>query len=152
MEVEAMEITNEKVEETFEESDYKGIKAMPYVIGNETFEKLGTIGTSANLLVYLTTVFNMKSLAAVNLINVFNGTCNFGTLFGAFLSDTYFGRYNVIGFASISSLVTLGEIERFDNDEAVIGDPPLDETVERWIVDHLISFENERFACFEAKA
>ncbi|KAI3685142.1 hypothetical protein L6452_34376 [Arctium lappa] len=105
MEIEVMERKNEKVEETFEEPNYQGIKAMPYVIGNETFEKLGTIGTSANLLVYLITVFNMKSLTAVNLINVFNGTCNFGTLFGAFLSDTYFGRYNVIGFASLSSLV-----------------------------------------------
>lgn len=78
---------------------------MPYVIGNETFEKLGTIGTSTNLLVYLTTIFNMKSITATNLINVFNGTCNFGTLIGAFLSDTYFGRYKVLGFASVSSFL-----------------------------------------------
>lgn len=71
--------------------------------GNETFEKLGTLGTSANLLVYLTTVFNMKSITATNLINIFNGTCNFGTLLGAFFSDTYFGRYKTLGFASVSS-------------------------------------------------
>lgn len=73
--------------------------------GNEAFEKLGTIGTSSNLLVYLTTVFNMKSITATNVINVFNGTCNFGTLFGAFLCDTYFGRYKTLGFASISSFL-----------------------------------------------
>ncbi|XP_059303882.1 protein NRT1/ PTR FAMILY 2.11-like [Lycium ferocissimum] len=86
-----------------EEPKYGGIKAMPFIIGNETFEKLGTIGTSSNLLVYLTTVFNMKSITATNLINVFNGTCNFGTLLGAFLSDTYLGRYKTLGMASISS-------------------------------------------------
>ncbi|KAM3319039.1 protein NRT1/ PTR FAMILY 2.11 [Capsicum chacoense] len=86
-----------------EEPKYGGIKAMPFIIGNETFEKLGTIGTSANLLVYLTTIFNMKSITATNLINVFNGTCNFGTLLGAFLSDTYLGRYKTLGIASISS-------------------------------------------------
>ncbi|XP_009764700.1 protein NRT1/ PTR FAMILY 2.11-like [Nicotiana sylvestris] len=86
-----------------DEPKYGGIKAMPFIIGNETFEKLGTIGTSANLLVYLTTVFNMKSITATNLINVFNGTCNFGTLLGAFLSDTYLGRYKTLGIASISS-------------------------------------------------
>ncbi|XWS60617.1 hypothetical protein CRYUN_Cryun07bG0051000 [Craigia yunnanensis] len=85
--------------------NYRGIKAMPFVIGNETFEKLGTTGTSNNLLVYLTTVFNMKSITATNLVNVFNGTCNFATLIGAFLSYTYFGRYNTLGFASISSLL-----------------------------------------------
>ncbi|KAM7479973.1 hypothetical protein LguiA_028186 [Lonicera macranthoides] len=87
------------------EPNYRGIKAMPFVMGNETFEKLGTIGTSANLLVYLTTVFNMKNITATNLINIFNGTCNFGTLLGAFLSDTYFGRYNTLGFASVSSFL-----------------------------------------------
>ncbi|KAL4364203.1 hypothetical protein GQ457_04G016560 [Hibiscus cannabinus] len=85
------------------EINYRGIKAMPYVIGNETFEKLGTTGTSNNLLVYLTTVFNMQSISATNLVNVFNGTCNLATLIGAFLSDTYFGRYTTLGFASVSS-------------------------------------------------
>ncbi|XP_059644728.1 protein NRT1/ PTR FAMILY 2.11-like [Cornus florida] len=95
---------NEKVATSIEPK-YRGVKAMPFVIGNETFEKLGTLGTSSNLLVYLTTVFNMKSITATNLINIFNGTCNFGTLLGAFLSDTYFGRYKTLGFASISSFL-----------------------------------------------
>ncbi|KAK9995951.1 hypothetical protein SO802_020637 [Lithocarpus litseifolius] len=45
---------------------------MPFVIGNETFEKLGTLGTSTNLLVYFTTVFNLKSISATLLINIFN--------------------------------------------------------------------------------
>ncbi|GAA0158692.1 transporter [Lithospermum erythrorhizon] len=87
------------------EIKYRGVKAMPFVIGNETFEKLGTIGTTSNLLVYLTTVFKMKSITATNFINVFNGTCNFGTLLGAFLSDAYFGRYKTLGFASVSSVI-----------------------------------------------
>lgn len=86
---------------------YRGWKAMPFVIGNETFEKLGTIGTLSNLLVYLTTVFNMKSIAATNLINIFNGTANFSTLLGAFLCDTYFGRYKTLVFATISSVLGL---------------------------------------------
>ncbi|KAI8543474.1 hypothetical protein RHMOL_Rhmol08G0221400 [Rhododendron molle] len=88
-----------------DEPKYRGVKAMPFVIGNETFEKLGTLGTSSNLLVYLTTVFHMNSVTATNFVNVFNGTCNFGTLLGAFLSDTYFGRYKTLAFASISSLL-----------------------------------------------
>ncbi|KAL7192108.1 hypothetical protein ACSBR2_024034 [Camellia fascicularis] len=90
---------------TSDQPKYRGVKAMPFVIGNETFEKLGTIGTSSNLLVYLTTVFNMNPIAATNLINIFNGTCYFGTLLGAFLSDAFFGRYKTLGFASISSFL-----------------------------------------------
>ncbi|WOG99541.1 hypothetical protein DCAR_0518894 [Daucus carota subsp. sativus] len=99
---------NDKATSTKEEPNYRGVRAMPFVIGNEAFEKLGTIGTSSNLLVYLTTVFNMKSITATNIINIFNGTCNFGTLLGAFLCDTYFGRYKTLGFASISSFLNPG--------------------------------------------
>ncbi|PWA34382.1 proton-dependent oligopeptide transporter family [Artemisia annua] len=120
MKVEGMRINGDDTKEV-KELNYRGVKAMPFVVGiylltatnthkrvrrgNEAFEKLGTIGTSTNLLVYLTTVFNMKSITATNIINIFNGTCNFGSLGGAFLSDTYFGRYKVLGTASCSSLL-----------------------------------------------
>ncbi|KAF5730129.1 proton-dependent oligopeptide transport family protein [Tripterygium wilfordii] len=87
--------------------NYRGWKAMPFIIGNETFEKLGAIGTLSNLLIYLTTVFNMKSITAATIINIFNGTTNFGTFIGAFLCDTYFGRYKTLGFATVASFLGL---------------------------------------------
>ncbi|XP_074277248.1 protein NRT1/ PTR FAMILY 2.11 [Silene latifolia] len=89
------------------EVKYMGLKAMPFIIGNETFEKLGTIGTLANLLIYLTSVFNMKTITATIMISVFHGTSNFGSLLGAFLSDSYFGRYKTIGFATAASFLGL---------------------------------------------
>ncbi|KAJ6904296.1 hypothetical protein NC651_021436 [Populus alba x Populus x berolinensis] len=90
---------------------YRGWKVMPFIIGNETFEKLGTIGTLSNLLIYLTTVFNMKSITAATVITVFNGTANLGTLIGAFLCDTYFGRYKTLGFATVASFLGLLAIQ-----------------------------------------
>ncbi|XP_061358856.1 protein NRT1/ PTR FAMILY 2.9-like [Gastrolobium bilobum] len=87
--------------------NYRGWKAMPFIIGNETFEKLGAIGTLANLLVYLTTVFNLKNITATNIVNVFSGSTNFATLLGAFFSDTYFGRYNTLGFCTVTSFLGL---------------------------------------------
>ncbi|KAA0057922.1 protein NRT1/ PTR FAMILY 2.11-like [Cucumis melo var. makuwa] len=86
---------------------YRGWKAMPFVIGNETFEKLGAIGTLANLLIYLTSVFNMKSITAATILNIFNGSTNLVTLVGAFLCDTYFGRYKTLGFAIVASFLGL---------------------------------------------
>ncbi|KAI3885547.1 hypothetical protein MKX03_009245 [Papaver bracteatum] len=102
LKLEEMEVV---VKDEPEKVNYRGIKAMPYIIGNETFEKLGTIGTSSNLTVYLTTVFNMKNVSAATLMNVFTGTTNLTPLVGAFLSDAYFGRYKTLGFASISSFM-----------------------------------------------
>lgn len=105
----SMENGNLKEEKTTSNDEpeikYGGIKAMPFVIGNETFEKLGTVGSSTNLAVYLTTVFNMKSVKATTLLNVFNGTSNLAPLIGAYLSDTYFGRYWTLGFASVFSFL-----------------------------------------------
>ncbi|RLN29356.1 protein NRT1/ PTR FAMILY 2.11-like [Panicum miliaceum] len=87
------------------EENYRGWKAMPYVIGNETCEKLGTIGTTANLLVYLTTVYGMKSASAATLLSLWGGTVNLAPVLGAFLSDSYLGRYATIALASIASFL-----------------------------------------------
>lgn len=75
--------------------------------GNETFEKLGSMGLLGNLLVYLTTVFNMKGIEATTIMSTFQGTTNLATLVGAYLSDTYFGRYKTLAFASIASFLVL---------------------------------------------
>ncbi|KAL3640628.1 hypothetical protein CASFOL_015596 [Castilleja foliolosa] len=87
--------------------NYRGVKAMPFIIGNETFEKLGAIGTLSNLQVYLTTVFNMNRINATTLLNVFSGTTNLATLLGAYLCDTFFGRYKMLAFGSIASFLGL---------------------------------------------
>ncbi|CAI0399238.1 unnamed protein product [Linum tenue] len=80
---------------------------MPFIIGNETFEKLGAIGTLSNLLIYLTTVFNLSNIKAATIISVFNGTANFGTLLGAYICDTFLGRYNTLAAASLASFLGL---------------------------------------------
>ncbi|KAJ0231352.1 Protein NRT1/ PTR FAMILY 2.11 [Hirschfeldia incana] len=98
--VTAVDSVEEEVEQT--KVVYRGWKVMPFIIGNETFEKLGIIGTLSNLLVYLTAVFNMKSITAATIINAFSGTINFGTFVAAFLCDTYFGRYKTLTVAVIA--------------------------------------------------
>ena len=75
--------------------------------GNETFEKLGSMGLLVNLVMYLSSVFNMKNIQATTLMSAFQGTTNLATIVGAFLSDTYFGRYKTIAFASIASFMVL---------------------------------------------
>ncbi|XP_020590103.1 protein NRT1/ PTR FAMILY 2.11-like [Phalaenopsis equestris] len=47
----------------------------------------------------------MKSVAAASLLQIFNGTTNLAPILGAFLSDTYLGRYYTLAFASVSSLL-----------------------------------------------
>ncbi|XP_020095485.1 protein NRT1/ PTR FAMILY 2.9-like [Ananas comosus] len=84
---------------------YRGWKTMPYIIGNETFEKLGSIGTAMNLMVYLTDVFHMTNVDAATTLNVFSGTTNLATVVGAFVSDSYLGRYTTVGLGCVASFV-----------------------------------------------
>ncbi|XP_010477090.1 PREDICTED: protein NRT1/ PTR FAMILY 2.9-like [Camelina sativa] len=97
----------EKIDKNITEGDeskiiYRGWKVMPFIIGNETFEKLGIVGSSSNLVVYLTTVFNMENITAAKVVNIYGGTSNFGTIIAAFICDSYFGRYKTLSFAMIA--------------------------------------------------
>lgn len=73
--------------------------------GNETLERLGTIGLLANFMVYLTKVFHLEQVDASNVINIWSGFTNLTPLVGAFISDTYVGRFKTIAFASFATLL-----------------------------------------------
>ncbi|XP_020594315.1 putative protein NRT1/ PTR FAMILY 2.14, partial [Phalaenopsis equestris] len=83
----------------------QGWKCMPYILGNETFEKLASSGLTINLAVYLVTVFHMEEVKATNVVNIFFGTSNFAPVVGAFISDAYLGRFYTLGLTSIISFL-----------------------------------------------
>ncbi|KAH9609185.1 hypothetical protein KSS87_002411 [Heliosperma pusillum] len=82
-----------------------GWKSMPYIIGNETFERLAAFGLLANFMVYLRREYHMDQVGATNFINIYSGVANFAPLIGAFISDAYFGRFWVIAFGSVASFL-----------------------------------------------
>ncbi|XP_057844679.2 protein NRT1/ PTR FAMILY 2.13 [Cryptomeria japonica] len=96
---------NKKEEEEKGVKQPGGWKSMPYIIGNEACEKLATIGLLSNIVVYLTSKFNMPNVEASFVINVWSGTTNMSPLLGAFLSDSYIGRYWTIALGCIASLI-----------------------------------------------
>ncbi|KAL3631111.1 hypothetical protein CASFOL_024095 [Castilleja foliolosa] len=80
-----------------------GWKSMPFILGNETFERLAAIGLGANFMVFLLNVFNMDQVLASNVLNVWSGISNFSPLIGAFISDAYLGRFKTIAYATFVS-------------------------------------------------
>ena len=82
-----------------------GVTIFIFWAGNETFERLASIGLMANFMVYLTTKLHMDQVSASNVMNIWNGFTNFAPLFGAFVSDAYAGRFWTIAFASFASLL-----------------------------------------------
>ncbi|KZV58786.1 nitrate transporter 1.7-like [Dorcoceras hygrometricum] len=84
-----------------------GWKAMPFILGNETFERLASIGLFANFMVFLLTQLHMEQVLASNVLNIWWGITNFAPLVGAFVSDAYTGRFTTIAFASFATLTGL---------------------------------------------
>ncbi|KAL9311249.1 putative protein NRT1/ PTR FAMILY 2.14 [Arabidopsis thaliana] len=82
-----------------------GWKAMPYIIGNETLERLATFGLMANFMVYMVREYHMDQVQAVTLINTWSALTNFAPIIGAFISDSYTGKFNTIVFGSIAELL-----------------------------------------------
>ncbi|XP_028085692.1 protein NRT1/ PTR FAMILY 2.13 [Camellia sinensis] len=82
-----------------------GWKSMPFVLGNETFERLGSIGLLANFMIYLLNQFHLEQASAANILSIWMGITNFAPLIGAFVSDAYIGRFWTIGFSSFASLL-----------------------------------------------
>lgn len=64
----------------------------------------------ANMTVYLTTKYNLSGIFMVNVVNIWNGSSNVASLAGAFVSDTYLGRFRTLLFGCFSSLLV-----RFDS-------------------------------------
>jgi peptide/histidine transporter 3/4 len=61
-----------------------------------------------NLVTYLTTVLHESNAGAARSVSAWVGTCFFTPLIGAFLADTYWGRYStIIVFLSVYAVVSV---------------------------------------------
>ncbi|KAF7848597.1 hypothetical protein BT93_L1813 [Corymbia citriodora subsp. variegata] len=76
--------------------------------GNESFEKLASMSLVSNITVYLRTEYNMGGILLVNVVNIWSGSSNITSLAGAFISDTYLGRFRTLLFGSLASLLGMG--------------------------------------------
>ena len=68
----------------------------PFILGNEFCERLAFYGLSTNLVMYLTRVMGENSGFAAVQVNLFEGTCYLSPLLGAWLADSFWGRYKTI--------------------------------------------------------
>ncbi|XP_050259957.1 protein NRT1/ PTR FAMILY 1.2-like [Quercus robur] len=72
---------------------------------NETFEKVASFGLQANMKLYLILEYNMDSATGAIELFQWSAISNLITIIGAFLSDSYLGRFRVIAYGTISSLL-----------------------------------------------
>ncbi|KAJ0810987.1 putative proton-dependent oligopeptide transporter family, MFS transporter superfamily [Helianthus annuus] len=82
-----------------------GLRTMPFIIVNEAFEKVASDGLLANMIFYLMQVYHMEAVTGTSVLYIWSACSTGLSVLGAFVSDSYLGRFRVIAFGSISSLV-----------------------------------------------
>uniref|UniRef100_A0A0E0B9M2 Major facilitator superfamily (MFS) profile domain-containing protein n=1 Tax=Oryza glumipatula TaxID=40148 RepID=A0A0E0B9M2_9ORYZ len=68
-------------------------RACFFILGVEFTECICFYGVSKNLVTYLTSVLHESNVDAAQNVSIWIGSCFFTPLIGAFLADTYWGRY-----------------------------------------------------------
>ncbi|KAE9591140.1 hypothetical protein Lal_00039872 [Lupinus albus] len=76
-------------------------RACPFILGNECSERLAYYGMSTNLVLYFKNRLNQHSATASKNVSDWSGTCYITPLIGAFVADSYLGRFWTIALFSI---------------------------------------------------
>ncbi|KAM3246043.1 protein NRT1/ PTR FAMILY 1.2 [Capsicum annuum] len=82
-----------------------GLITMPFIIANEALEKVGSYGVLPNMTFYLMRDYRLGVTSAQNLLFFWSAATNFLPLVGAFVADSYLGRFLAIGLGSIFSFL-----------------------------------------------
>ncbi|MBA0794169.1 hypothetical protein Gohar_018520 [Gossypium harknessii] len=73
--------------------------------GNESLEKVAGYAVVPNMILYLIKDYHMSVAKGTNILFYWQAATNFTPILAAFVADSYLGRFLIIGFASICSLL-----------------------------------------------
>lgn len=72
---------------------------------NESFEKVASYGLLPNMIFYLMDGYHFEAANGASMLSIWSSISNFLAIVGAFLADSYMGRFWVILLGSFSSLL-----------------------------------------------
>ncbi|KAJ0791425.1 putative proton-dependent oligopeptide transporter family, MFS transporter superfamily [Helianthus annuus] len=84
-----------------------GWKSAIFIIFVEFGERFAYYGVSGNLITYLMVVLKQPLATAAKNVNLWHGVSAIFPILGAFLADSFFGRFKTIVFSSLTYLLVI---------------------------------------------
>ncbi|XP_023905802.1 protein NRT1/ PTR FAMILY 2.7 [Quercus suber] len=101
----ALTTPNEEAEQASNESKQGGWITFPFITGTLFGLSLVAGGWASNLIVYLITEYNVKSITATKIFNVVQGSNCLFPVAGAIIADSFLGSFPVVAFFAFVSLL-----------------------------------------------
>ncbi|XP_015938395.1 protein NRT1/ PTR FAMILY 1.2 [Arachis duranensis] len=84
-----------------------GLVTMPFIIANEALASVATIGLLPNMVLYLMGSYKLHLDKATQILLLSQATSHFTPVVGAFIADSYLGRFLAVGLGSIITFLGL---------------------------------------------
>lgn len=82
-------------------------RSASYIMGVEVAERVAYYGISSNLINYLTGPLEQSTVRAARNVNIWSGTSMLVTVLGAFIADSFLGRYRTIVICTLVYIMGL---------------------------------------------
>ncbi|XP_058766016.1 protein NRT1/ PTR FAMILY 1.1-like isoform X1 [Vicia villosa] len=82
-----------------------GLITMPFIIANEALARMASFGILPNMILYLMGTYKLPLGKATQILILSSAATNFMPVVGAFVADSYLGRFLVVGLGSTFSFL-----------------------------------------------
>ncbi|XP_027079775.1 protein NRT1/ PTR FAMILY 1.2-like [Coffea arabica] len=82
-----------------------GFRTMPFILANESLAQVASYGLQPNMILYLTREYHLNMATGSNILFLWSAATNLMPLLGAIVADSFLGRFRMILFGCVISLL-----------------------------------------------